>query len=46
MSQKQTLIRTCPTSWRENNWHRCGMEKLRRYHPMYRSFWNFAYCKV
>jgi len=24
-----------PTSWRENNWHRYGMNKLHQYHTMY-----------
>jgi len=31
----QTFLRACPTSWRENSWHRYGMKKLRHCHSMY-----------
>jgi len=33
-----TFHRACPTSWRENSWHKYGMKKLRHCHPMYRIF--------
>jgi len=35
MSQLQTFLRACPTSWREDSWHRYGMKKLYRCHRMY-----------
>ena len=28
MSQYQTLLRACPTSWRETSWHRYGVKRL------------------
>jgi len=33
----------CPTSWRENSWHRCGGKKLRRCHPMYIAYHIVSY---
>jgi len=35
MSQLQTFLTVCHTSWRKNSWHRYAMEKLRHCHPMY-----------
>ena len=29
ISQEQTFLWACPTSWRENSWRRYGMKKLR-----------------
>ena len=38
------LLTGCPTSLRENSWHRYGMKKLRHCHPMYKPdgciMWN------
>jgi len=35
MSQYQTFLKACPTSWTENSWHRYGIKKLSHCHPMY-----------
>ena len=35
MSQQQTFLKACPTSWLEKRWHRYGMKKLRHCHRMH-----------